>query len=89
MDDKQLLERLHELAEVLSQAPAGGQSSAKTSFSAQVPPPITRNIGELLDHIRLRVKYVVFDLEATRRENRYLRQMLERRTNFGDGPENP
>ena len=89
MDDKQLLERLHELVEALSQAPCGGQSSAKMPFSAQVPVPPTRNIQELLDHIRLRVKYVVFDLEATRRENRYLRQMLERRTNFGDGPENP
>jgi hypothetical protein len=25
------------------------------------------------------VKYLLFDLEATRRENRYLRQMLENR----------
>tara|TARA_R100000687_G_scaffold73117_1_gene63631 strand:- start:607 stop:882 length:276 start_codon:yes stop_codon:yes gene_type:complete len=39
-----------------------------------------KTIGELqesLDHLRLSVKYLVFDLEATRRENKYLRNMLE------------
>jgi len=38
------------------------------------------SIGELqesLAHLRLTVKYLVFDLEATRRENAYLRRMLE------------
>jgi hypothetical protein len=34
---------------------------------------------EALDLLGLRVKYLLFDLEATRRENRYLRQMLESR----------
>ena len=32
-----------------------------------------------LESLRLQVKYLLFDLEATRRENRYLRQMLESR----------
>lgn len=38
------------------------------------------SIAELqdsLDYLRLSVKYLVFDLEATRRENSYLRKMLE------------
>jgi len=30
-----------------------------------------------MDHLRLSIKYLVFDLEATRRENAYLRKMLE------------
>ncbi len=30
-----------------------------------------------LDHLRLSVKYLVFDLEATRRENVYLRNLLD------------
>ena len=30
-----------------------------------------------LDHLRLSIKYLVFDLEATRRENQYLRHILE------------
>lgn len=37
-------------------------------------------LGELqesLDHLRLSVKYLVFDLEATRRENQYLRRLIE------------
>ena len=34
-------------------------------------------LQESLDHLRLSVKYLVFDLEATRRENRLLRRMVE------------
>ena len=44
-----------------------------------------KTIGELqesLDHLRLSVKYLVFDLEATRRENKYLRSMID----AGDAP---
>jgi hemerythrin len=32
---------------------------------------------ELLDYLRVCIKYHVFDLEATRRENEYLRRLLE------------
>lgn len=32
---------------------------------------------ESLDFLRLWIKYMLFDLEATRRENAYLRKMLE------------
>ena len=41
---------------------------------------LKKTVGELqdsLDYLRLSIKYLVFDLEATRRENGYLRQMLE------------
>ena len=34
-------------------------------------------IDEYVGQLRLKVKYLMFDLEATRRENRYLRQMLD------------
>ena len=34
-------------------------------------------LQESLDYLRLSIKYLVFDLEATRRENGYLRKMLE------------
>ncbi len=43
-----------------------------------------KTVGELqesLDYLRLSVKYLVFDLEATRRENDYLRKLIETRTN--------
>lgn len=37
----------------------------------------TNNLQDSLDQLRLTVKYLLFDLEATRRENKYLRKMLE------------
>jgi hypothetical protein len=41
---------------------------------------LKRTVGSLqesLYYLRLIIKYLVFDLEATRRENGYLRKMLE------------
>ncbi len=35
------------------------------------------NLQESLDFLRLSIKYLLFDLEATRRENAYLRKMIE------------
>ena len=35
------------------------------------------SLGESLDVLRVYVKYQTFDLEATRRENVYLRQLFE------------
>lgn len=40
---------------------------------------LNQTVGDLkdaVDYLRLAVKYLLFDLEATRRENDYLRQML-------------
>ena len=38
------------------------------------------NLHESIDFLRLSIKYMLFDLEATRRENAYLRKMLEEGT---------
>ena len=35
------------------------------------------SLQESLDYLRLSIKYLVFDLEATKRENGMLRRMLE------------
>ena len=35
------------------------------------------SLQESLDYLRLSVKYLVFDLEATRRENEHLRRLIE------------
>lgn len=40
------------------------------------------SLHESIDFLRLSIKYLLFDLEATRRENSYLRRMLEE-----EGPE--
>ena len=39
------------------------------------------SLQESLDYLRICIKYQLFDLEATRRENKYLRDMLEGRNN--------
>jgi hypothetical protein len=36
-------------------------------------------LQESLDYLRICIKYQVFDLEATRRENKQLRDMLEKK----------
>ncbi len=48
-------------------------------------------LQDSLDYLRLSIKYLVFDLEATRRENAYLRKLLDARngTDHGDGPQHP
>ncbi len=50
------------------------------------------SMQESLDFLRLWIKYMLFDLEATRRENAYLRKMLEQdpgnSPNGPNGPEN-
>ena len=48
---------------------------------------LRQTVGALqdsLDQLRLSVKYLVFDLEATRRENEYLRKMLEQQNGGSD-----
>ena len=34
-------------------------------------------LQDSLDYLRVSIKYILFDLESTRRENTYLRKMLE------------
>ena len=70
----QLLSEVHRLpgkarADTRATAEAGGSmgSSVKSEMAA---------LEDSLDQIRLAVKYLVFDLEATKRENRLLRDML-------------
>ena len=35
------------------------------------------SVMDALDYFRLGIKYLIFDLEATRRENKFLRRLLE------------
>ncbi len=59
------------LAILAKQACANHKKLAKSVNSLQ----------ESLDYLRVCIKYQLFDLEATRRENEYLRKMLENRDN--------
>ena len=55
------------LADLAKQAQANRKKLEKSISSLQ----------ESLDYLRVCIKYQVFDLEATRRENDYLRKLLE------------
>jgi len=55
------------LAKLAQQAQANRKKLEKSINSLQ----------ESLDYLRVCIKYQVFDLEATRRENQYLRKLLE------------
>lgn len=52
----------------------------KTRESQQRVNQSLSSVQESLDYLRLSIKYLVFDLEATRRENGYLRKMLQQAT---------
>ncbi|CAG1008599.1 hypothetical protein PHYC_03588 [Phycisphaerales bacterium] len=47
------------------------------------------DLQESLDYLRLSVKYLVFDLEATRRENEYLRKLIESQSRRDSNEEPP
>lgn len=55
----------------------------KTRQSHEQVKQTVSNLQESLDYLRLSIKYLVFDLEATRRENGFLRKMLEQASNNG------
>lgn len=52
----------------IGQAGGGAGSGMKREMAA---------LEDSLDQVRLAVKYLVFDLEATKRENRLLRHLLD------------
>lgn len=58
---------------------AEAEPAGRTCSEADLPSALKRDRAVLedgLDHLRLAIKYLVFDLEATKRENRVLREML-------------
>jgi hypothetical protein len=81
MNEAAMTRRLTELIEAITSSPFADQISAGSlqGVSPSEAPARKSSPDSCLDHLRLQIKYLLFDLEATRRENRYLRQMLESR----------
>lgn len=84
MDEMTFQQKMQELMARIGEIPDATeltQDNASTSNPAETRRErIKASVSELqesLDYLRLSVKYLVFDLEATRRENRYLRRMLD------------
>jgi len=86
MDETMFQTRLAELVAEIGTLPA--DEKAKLELMAQETKDrheklkmTVTSLQENMDYLRLAIKYLLFDLEATRRENGYLRKMLE------EGPE--
>ena len=82
MDEKEFQTKLAELMGESSTLPAGErrkleQLADETRARHERLRATVTNLQESLDYLRLSIKYLMFDLEATRRENGYLRKMLE------------
>ena len=87
MDETNLEDKLNELVKEFGDVADPQQRKlAKLAKQARANrKKLERSIDSLqesLDYLRVCIKYQVFDLEATRRENQYLRKLLEE-TNDG------
>ena len=93
MDEKTFQERLAELMGEISTLPKTERDKL-TELAQQTQQRHSKlrktvhDLQESLDYLRLSIKYLVFDLEATRRENDYLRKMLEQDPSGDAGGEN-
>jgi septal ring factor EnvC (AmiA/AmiB activator) len=82
MDEQVFQTKLSELMNEISTLPASErakleQLAAATQQRHQKLRKTVTDLQESMDYLRLSIKYMMFDLEATRRENNYLRKMLE------------
>ncbi len=84
MTDQEFQAKLAELMVEISTLPAAERAkleklAAETQQRHERLRATVNSLQESLDYLRLSIKYLVFDLEATRRENTYLRKILEER----------
>ena len=82
MNEADFQKRLAELVAVIETLPEGErdrlrQIASETKERHEQLKKSVSAIQESIDFLRLGIKYMLFDLEATRRENAYLRKMLE------------
>jgi chromosome segregation ATPase len=82
MDEQNFQKKLAELMNEISTLPKAERDklTAMAEETRQRHAKLRKTVSDLqesLDYLRLSIKYLVFDLEATRRENSYLRKMLE------------
>ena len=81
MDDSDFNQKLSNLMQQIDSLPASEQSrlralAEETKDRQERLKSTVNSLQESLDYLRLSIKYLVFDLEATRRENQYLRKLL-------------
>ncbi len=89
MDEASLEGALNELAKQFGEGADFTHSkladlAKKAEANRQQLQKSINTLQELLDYLRVCIKYQAFDLEATRRENTYLRKLLEDNNNLMD-----
>jgi len=82
MNEETFQRKLAELISEIGSLPAGerGKMMQLAEETQERHQKLRETIGSLqesIDFVRLSIKYLLFDLEATRRENVQLRKMLE------------
>jgi hypothetical protein len=91
VDENVFQQKLNELMSQIETLPDGErdrlqQLAAETRQRHENIKKSVNTLQESLDFLRLWIKYLLFDLEATRRENTYLRKMLEQEPGKGEEP---
>ena len=82
MNEESFQRKLSELIAEIGTLPAGERDKLELLANqtrqrhSQLKETVT-SLQESIDFVRLAIKYLLFDLEATRRENAQLRKMLE------------
>jgi len=82
MDEALFEEKLNELVKEIGSMPDSQQKklmllAKKTRETHNELKRSVHHLQESLDYLRVSIKYLLFDLEATRRENTYLKKLLE------------
>jgi hypothetical protein len=82
MDDAVFEERINELVKEIGSVPTPNKArlmelAKRTGQSHKKLTKSVERLQESLDCLRVSVKYLVFDLEATRRENGELKKTLD------------
>jgi hypothetical protein len=90
MNEQEFQQKLGELISQIGELPEGEQGdlvklAEETRSRHERMKKTISDLQDSLDYLRLSVKYLVFDLEATRRENQYLRKLLDRQN--GQAPD--
>jgi chromosome segregation ATPase len=86
MNEQEFQSKLSDLVNQINTLPEGErapleQLASETKTRHETMKKTIADLQESLDYLRLSIKYLVFDLEATRRENEYLRKLLEKQNN--------
>lgn len=83
MDEKDFQRELQRSLDAINMLPKSGtrdkliQQAGAMHQNFQTQKDRIEKIKDTIDLLRINMKYLVFDLEATKRENAYLRQMLD------------